>query len=319
MGRFTGNPCNAALSAHILIEKENDMDRVRKIINAGRAYEKGYYGEEIGIAVLDTWIYPHPDFEHRVVCFQDYVRGRASLYDDNGHGTHIAGIIGGDGGASDGKYMGIAPRCHFIILKILDHKGNGNTEHVVQAIDWLVQYRKVYHIRIVNISIGMVLHAESRERIRLLQSVEYAWDNDLVVVAAAGNNGPGENSITVPGICRKVITVGCFDDTREQIGKSPLKPNYSGRGPTEHCVVKPELVLPGTNVTSCAPYPVMYTQKTGTSMAAPMVSGSIALLLSKYPHFSPADVKLRLYKRTVDLGLPLSKQGWGMVDIGRLL
>lgn len=215
--------------------------------------------------------------------------------------------------------MGLAPRCYFIIMKILDKKGNGNTENVVQAIEWLVEHKEVYKIRIVNISIGMVLQADSKERIRLLQAVEYAWDSGLVVVAAAGNNGPGENSITVPGICRKIITVGCFDDTREQIGKSMLKPDYSGQGPTEHCVVKPELVVPGTNVTSCSIYPGMYTKKSGTSMAAPMVSGSIALLLSKYPHFSPADVKLRLYKRTVDLGLPLSKQGWGMVDIGRLL
>lgn len=295
------------------------MDRVRKIINVEKAYEKGYYGEEIGVAVLDTGIYLHPDLADRVICFRDYVRGRNSPYDDNGHGTHIAGIIGGDGTMSDGKYMGIAPRCHFVIVKILDSKGNGNTENVVQAIDWLVQYKEVYQIRIVNISIGMVLQAESRERIRMLQAVEYAWDSGLVVVAAAGNNGPKENSITVPGISRKIITVGCFDDTKEQIGKSMLKPNYSGQGPTEHCVVKPELVLPGTNVTSCSIYSSMYMRKSGTSMAAPMVSGSIALLLSKYPYFSPVDVKLRLYKRTVDLGLPLSKQGWGMVDIGKLL
>ena len=215
--------------------------------------------------------------------------------------------------------MGIAPRCHFIIVKILDKKGNGNTENVVQAIDWLVRRKEMYHIRIVNISIGMVLQAESQERVRLLKAVEYAWDNNLAVVAAAGNNGPGERSVTVPGISRKVITVGCFDDSREQIGRSMLKPDYSGQGPTEHCIVKPELVVPGTNVTSCSIYPGMYMRKSGTSMAAPIVSGSIALLLSKYPQFSPAEVKLRLYQCAQDLGLPSAKQGWGMLDIGQLL
>lgn len=295
------------------------MERVRKIINAGKAYERGYYGEGIGVAVLDTGIYLHPDFGHRVIRFLDFINQRETPYDDNGHGTHISGIIGGDGGASNGKYRGIAPRCHFVAVKILDRWGNGNTEHVVQAIDWLVRHRREYQIRIVNISIGMVLQAESRERIRLLQAVDYAWDNDMVVVAAAGNNGPGKCSITVPGISRKVITVGCFDDTKDQIGRSMLKPDYSGQGPTEHCVVKPELVLPGTNVTSCSIPPRMYMKKSGTSMAAPMVSGSIALLLSKYSHFTPAEVKLRLYQRTVDLGLPQSKQGWGMIDIGKLL
>lgn len=295
------------------------MDRVRKIMNTQAAHNRGYFGENVGVAILDTGIFPHADFGGRIRYFIDFINGRKMMYDDNGHGTHIAGIIGGDGGSSGGRYMGIAPRCHFIIVKILDKKGNGNTENVVQAIDWLVRRKEMYQIRIVNISIGMVLQAESQERIRLLKAVEYAWDNNLAVVAAAGNNGPGERSVTVPGISRKVITVGCFDDSREQIGRSLLKPEYSGRGPTDHCVVKPELVVPGTNVASCAKQQGMYTKKSGTSMAAPMVSGSIALLLSKYPCFSPAEVKLRLYQRAVDLGLPQSKQGWGMVDIGRLL
>lgn len=215
--------------------------------------------------------------------------------------------------------MGIAPRCHFIIVKILDRRGNGNTENVIGAIEWLVCHKEEYSIRIMNISIGMVMEAESRERRRLLQAVDYAWDCGIAVVAAAGNNGPGENSVTIPGVSRKIITVGCFDDTREQIGKALLKPDYSGQGPTDSCIVKPEVVVPGTNVISCSNLPDLYVRKSGTSMAAPIVSGSIALLLSKYPRFSPADVKLRLYERSVDMGLPVSKQGWGMVDIGRLL
>lgn len=306
---------------HILTKKEIIifMDRVRQIINAEAAYRRGYLGENIGVAILDTGIFPHVDFGQRIIFFKDYIGGRQRAYDDNGHGTHIAGIIGGDGTSSNGKYMGIAPACHFIILKILDKKGDGNTENVVQAIEWLVRHKEQYRIRIVNISIGMVLQAESRERARLLKAVEYAWDHNLVVVAAAGNNGPGRSSITVPGISRKIITVGCFDDTKERIGRSMLKPEYSGQGPTEHCIVKPELVVPGTNVTSCAKQQGMYTRKSGTSMAAPMVSGSIALLISKYPQITPAEVKLRLYRRTLDLGLPQSKQGWGMVDIGRLI
>ena len=226
------------------------------------------------------------------------------------------GLSAGTAGYPRGHTWGLPPAA---IIKILDRKGNGNTEHVVQAVDWLVRHRQAYRIRIVNISIGMVLKAESRERIRLLQAVDYAWDSGMVVVAAAGNNGPRGSSITVPGVSRKVITVGCFDDNREQIGRSMLKPDYSGQGPTEHCIVKPELVVPGTNVTSCSIYPGMYMRKSGTSMAAPIVSGSIALLLSKYPQFSPAEVKLRLYQCAQDLGLPSAKQGWGMLDIGQLL
>lgn len=284
-----------------------------------QAHRKGYFGDKIGVAVLDTGIYPHPDFGKRIMCFKDYVNGKTMPYDDNGHGTHIAGIIGGSGAVSGGRYMGIAPQCHFIIIKILDQKGNGNTENVVEAIKWIVSQKEKYRIHIMNISIGMVLEAESTERRRLLQAVDYAWDNGIAVVAAAGNNGPKENSVTVPGISRKIITVGCFDDTKEQIGMSKLKPDYSGQGPTDSCIVKPELVVPGTNVISCSAISGNYVKKSGTSMAAPMVSGSIALLLSKYSTFSPVEIKLRLYERAVDIGFPVSKQGWGMVDIGRLL
>ncbi|MEG0963379.1 MAG: S8 family peptidase [Lachnospiraceae bacterium] len=295
------------------------MDRVRRILGASKAYERGYYGENVGVAILDTGIFLHSDIEERVICFRDYINGRVTPYDDNGHGTHIAGIIGGNGNASEGKYQGIAPKCHFIVIKILDHKGNGNTENVVNAIEWLVEKQNVYQIQVINISIGMVLQAGSRERRMLLQAVDYAWDSGIVVVAAAGNNGPGENSVTIPGISRKIITVGCFDDTKEQIGTSMLKPDYSGQGPTDSCIVKPEIVVPGTNVISCSNVSGGYAKKSGTSMAAPMVSGSIALLLDKYPKLTPANVKLRLYERSVNLGLPVTKQGWGMVDIGRLL
>jgi len=103
-----------------------------------------------------------------------------------------------------------------------------------------------------------------------------------------------------------------------------LKLNYSGQGPTGDCVVKPELVLPGTNITSCSNRFVAgtgppYTQKSGTSMSTPIVSGAVALLLSKYPYMTPVQVKLRLYERAVDLGLSSQKQGWGTLDMSRLL
>lgn len=295
------------------------MDRVKQILNTEYAHRRGYFGEGVGVAVMDTGIAGHPDFEHRVAAFRDYIGYQERMYDDNGHGTHVSGIIGGSGRMSQGAYSGIAPACHFIGIKVLDRKGNGNTASVVEGIKWLVEHQEEYRIRIINISVGMVLSAGSEERARLLRAVDYAWDNGIVVVAAAGNNGPARGSVTIPGISRKIITVGCFDDTVKELGGQGLKPEYSGQGPTESCIVKPELVEPGTNIMSCTNTKKYYARKSGTSMAAPIISGSVALLLSKYPGFSPKDVKLRLYERAVDLGLPIQKQGWGMVDIGRLL
>lgn len=295
------------------------MDRVKQILNVSYAYQRGYYGEGVGVAVMDTGICHHPDFRYRIAGFRDYVGGRGEKYDDNGHGTHVAGIIGGSGYLSQGKYAGIAPACHLYSCKVLDQKGNGNTQNVVEGIYWLMECREEMRLRIINISVGMMLGAKSEERRQLLKAVDEAWDSGIVVVAAAGNNGPREGSVTIPGISRKVITVGCYDDNTEELRGQGLKPEYSGRGPTERCIIKPELVACGTNIVSCADNKRGYARKSGTSMAAPAVSGAIALLLSKYPHFHPKDVKLRLYERAVDIGLPPGKQGWGTVDMARLL
>jgi serine protease AprX len=268
---------------------------------------------------MDTGISRHPDFQYRIAGFGDYISRGREPYDDNGHGTHVAGIIGGSGYLSQGRYSGIAPACHFYICKVLDEKGNGNTRSVVEGIRWLIQHGEEYRIRIINISVGMVLGARSQEQSLLLQAVEAAWDNGMVVVAAAGNNGPKAGSVTIPGISRKIITVGSCDDEGQESKAQGLMPSYSGRGPTEACVVKPELVAWGTNIISCGETQSGYTMKSGTSMAAPVITGAVALLLCKYPHFGPKDVKLRLYERAVDLGLPTGKQGWGTVDIAKLL
>ena len=133
------------------------MNIVRQRTGTDFAYKQNLYGSGIGIAVLDSGIYPHPDFMNhgsRITAFRDFVNHRQTPYDDNGHGTHIAGIIAGSGYLSEGKYMGMAPRAHLIILKILDSKGNGTAETVCRAIEWTVRNRSRFHIHILNISIG---------------------------------------------------------------------------------------------------------------------------------------------------------------------
>lgn len=261
----------------------------------------------------------HPDFRQRVVYFKDYIAHQNKAYDDNGHGTHVSGIIAGNGMSSFGKYSGIAPASHLIELKILDKKGNGRTKDVIDGINWIVKHKEEYGIRIMNISVGMTLSAKQQDLINMIQAVEYAWDKGIVVVAAAGNNGPKEGSITAPGISRKIITVGAFDDTGEYLKEQGLAPEYSGCGPTKSCIVKPELVAPGTNIMSTIPGKQGYGKKSGTSMATPVVSGVAALLLSKYPQYTPKEVKMRLHERAVDLGISNKKQGWGMVDIQKIM
>ncbi len=294
------------------------MDRIRYEIDYDSWKRGAYDGTGIGIAILDTGIFPHEDLSGRLSCFQDFVHGAKDPYDDNGHGTHVSGIAAGTGRASAGRYQGIAPGSHIISCKVLDEKGDGNTQDVMQALRFCIEKKEQYKIRIVNISIGTIPKARSGEKTNLIQSVEEAWDAGLVVVVAAGNNGPAPMSVTTPGISRKVITVGDADDEKTQ-RYGGRKTGYSGRGPTPYCIVKPEIVAPGANVTSCENRPGSYCTKSGTSMATAVVSGSIALLLQKYPRLSNRDVKLRLFQRAVDIRQPKSRQGWGMLNLNALL
>lgn len=300
------------------------MNRVRKLIHTDYAYKSGLNGQSVTIAVMDTGIAAHPDFDSRIFVFRDFCNGKEGLYDDNGHGTHVSGIMAGSGKMSADKqgipvYSGIAPRANLIMLKVLDEKGNGNTEHVLEGIDWIVKNRVKYGIRLLNISVGMLPSAGKKEQQELLAAVDEVWDRGIFVVAAAGNNGPKENSVTIPGISRKILTVGSSDDVSTDSGMKGLKRGYSSSGPTECCIVKPEIVAPGTKITSTSRDGKGYALKSGTSMAAPVVTGALALAYQKYPHLLPAEMKLRLYERAYPRGEALEKKSWGMIHVDYLV
>lgn len=322
--------------AHITAQ----MNRVGDIIESRWAYSNGIYGHGVGVAIVDTGISLHKDFTeggNRVIAFKDFIAGRKEAYDDNGHGTHVAGIIGGNGYSSKGKYKGVAPECNFIILKVLDHRGDGNISDVLAGLQWIIDNRDKYNIRVVNISVGTSSKDSLDENSLLVQGVNAVWDSKIIVVVAAGNNGPGPMSISTPGISRKVITVGSSDDNFSvEVFGSKAK-DYSGRGPTPYCIKKPDVVAPGSNIISCnsnrfitkekinsttfqsSDFPMMYTVKSGTSMATPVVSGAIALLLSAHPELNNREVKLKLRNSAIDLGQRWEKQGWGLLNVRKLL
>lgn len=279
----------------------------------------GLTGKGVGVAVMDTGIFPHPDFGNRIIGFADMVNRRRDPYDDCGHGSHICGIIGGSGALSGGQYQGMAPGCSLVAVKVLDRKGNGYAADVLAGIDWLLNRKDELGVRIVNISVGSGGKKNLNEDSALVRGVNQAWDAGLVVVVAAGNNGPGRMTITTPGISRKVITVGCSDDYQEIQVAGKRMVDYSGRGPTAACICKPDVVAPGSSVVSCASRTGKYAIKSGTSMSTPIVSGAIALLLEKYPDMTNRDVKIRLMESSRDIGLPRNQQGWGLLDVEKLL
>lgn len=282
------------------------MKRVKEIIHyrCKGTMDYRWLGQGIVVAVLDTGISLHPELAGRILQFKDFVNDRPDMYDDNGHGTHVCGVIGG-------KRIGIAPGARLIMLKVLDADGNGKVEHSMRGFRWILENQEKYNIRIVNISMGMEPHSNETGEKYILSAVEMLWDMGIVVVAAAGNLGPAEGSITIPGISGKIITVGSSDEL------------YSGRGSLVQNVLKPDLVVPGSRIISCnarwREEKKLYIAKSGTSMSTPIVSGAVADLLSKNPNMTNAQIKSLLKKSCVDLGMNVTRQGKGLLNLDKLL
>ncbi len=289
-------------------------------VHADSAHQRGLMGKDIGIAFLDTGLFPHKDFSpisQRITAFADFVNGRISCYDDNGHGTHITGIAASSGLIGN-SFLGIAPKSNIISVKVLDSFGNGIQSSFLQGLEWIHQNYKKYNIRVVNISIGTADTDADESSNKMLLHVNQLWDDGLIVCIAGGNRGPSGQTITVPGNSRKIITVGASDDSMKIIGNYRFSRNYSGRGPTKSCIMKPDVVAPGTNIFSCG-FGNQYTIKSGTSMAAPVVSGAMALLLEKYPYYSNKNAKMKLKHNCDKLKTPRHHQGWGQVNLQKLL
>lgn len=301
------------------------MNRVREQIDCLEAYQYGNK-ETLTAAVLDTGIAPHPDFGRRIIGFRDFIHRKQLPYDDSGHGTHVCGIMAGDGMVSGRRFAGMAPEARLVVGKVLNKSGEGSVENMLEGIDWILSMQAYYHIRVLNISIGVGKLREESDKAKLIDAVEAVWDRGIVVVAAAGNGGPEPMSISPIGVSKKVITVGCHDGG--YFGqRDSLCENYSGRGPTEYAIKKPDIVAPGTDIVSCCSkvrktyygYKDAYIKKSGTSMATPIVSGAAALLLQKMPGLTNEMVKNKLIYTATDMKEPWSKQGWGMINVNKLL
>ncbi len=290
-------------------------------------------GSGIVIAMLDTGAAPHPDLAEKILCFRDFVGNRRPCrsgagysYDDNGHGTHVAGILCGDGRLSGGKYRGLSPGAGLIVGKVLDNRGDGATEAMLAGLDWILEIRKQYGIRILNISVGIGELEDKRKEAALRAKLEQIWQSGILVVCAAGNKGPREGSVSSVGGSTQVITVGCHDGSFRPEAHWKCS-DYSGRGIAGAEPRKPDLVAPGTDIVSCnsecffhrGRYVNAYIAKSGTSMATPIVAGAAALALARYPGMTNDECRRKLQYTAGDLGEPWNQQGWGMVNIRRLL
>jgi serine protease AprX len=266
----------------------------------------GLSGRGIGVAVIDSGVdFRHEALKHRVVVSRDFTGGDGS--DSYGHGTHVAALIAG---AAVGDHRGIAYGASIINLRVLDGKGAGTASGVIEAIDWAIDNRRLYNIRVINVSVGAPVMQPYRDD-PLCEAVERAVAAGIVVVASAGNGGVAADgrliygSITSPANDPSVITVGALDIHGTADRSDDAVASYSAKGPTMYdLVLKPDLVAPGSRVVSAeaagsylaATYPERhvsgdggtgYLQLSGTSMSAGVVSGTVALMLEGRPKLSP--------------------------------
>ena len=299
---------------------QGTLERTAAAVGASWVREKlGFDGSGIGVAIVDSGVANwHDDLgAERVAHFADFVTYLPQPYDDYGHGTHVAGIIAGNGYDSGGARRGVAPGASLIVLKVLDGAGDGFISNVIAAIDYAIDRKDEFNIRVLNLSVAAGVY-ESFNTDPFTLAAKRAVDAGIVVVTSAGNFGRSDSGqaqyggITAPGNAPWVVTVGATNHQRTAARRDDAVAPFSSRGPTNiDRAMKPDVVAPGVGIESLAaagstiyntnprarlsgtvdtatpPYLAM----TGTSMAAPVVAGTIALMLEANPSLTPNLVK----------------------------
>jgi subtilisin family serine protease len=315
------------------------LDNAIGIHHVDTVWDYGYTGEGISIAIIDTGIDPlHVglnDFDDdpttndpKVVAFYDALddsgddgSGETEPYDDQGHGSHCAGISAGTGavdenpmgGDTSKPYRGVAPDAWLVGVKVLDSGGSGSFAEVMRGMEWTIDNKIKYNIRAASMSLGGVwlveLTQEQEERITHLANEMVAAGISLMI--AAGNSA-GYGTIGTPGAAKDVITVGATEDSKDLAV-------YSSKGPTHEGQIKPNVAAIGSAVMSVeANSGNGYASYSGTSMATPMVAGMAVLLLQANPDLQPLMIRTILESTSEFMWLshpvrPNNDYGWGFV------
>jgi serine protease AprX len=290
----------------------------------------GYTGAGVTVAMLDTGVTRVSDLGNRVLARVDFTPDHDG-YDRYGHGTNMAGLVAGDGTLSGGAWAGAAPRANLVSVKVAGPDGSTDVSVVIAAMQWVVTHRQTYNIRVMNLSFGT-----DAIQTYLLDPLDYAveqvWQAGIVVVVAAGNRGSLPATINKPGDDPFVITVGAVDLNGTVGASDDSVAGFSSRGPTHDLLPKPDIVAPGVGMVSlrapgstldteypAARYGTFYFKGSGTSQAAAVVSGVVALMIQAKPSITPDVVKAALMatankKMGGLLGLGLVGAGAGLVD-----
>jgi serine protease AprX len=313
-------------------------------------HRQGITGKGVTVAVVDSGLWEHEALikdtkgRSRVVARYDALTDAVGneVVDESGHGTHITSIIVNSGQTMDngrptGTYKGVAPDAGLVAVKVLDREGLAHVLEIVRAIQWVVDHREKYNIRILNLSFAQTPRWPYWED-PVNQAVMRAWAEGIAVVAAAGNEGPEPATIGSPGNLPYIITVGAVTDSWTPSTRSDdYLPDFSSRGPTPEGHIKPDIVALGGHMTGLIrpesalaleqPEDILRTGEfvsTGSSQASALVSGMLALLLQLEPDLTPDDLKCKLttsaepaINRDGKLAYSPFLQGYGLVSATR--
>ncbi|GLZ30295.1 serine protease [Lentzea sp. NBRC 105346] len=274
------------------------LDQSVPQIGAPAAWQAGYTGKGVKVAVIDTgYDRAHPDLKDVVVAEKDFTG--EGVQDGNGHGTHVASTVAGQGV----RYRGVAPDARLVIGKALDNDGSGTESDIIEAMEWAVESGA----RVVSMSLGSSSPSDGTDDMSL--AVDNLSKKGVLFVIAAGNEGPGA-SIGAPGAASSALTVG-------SVSKKDVMSEFSSRGPRSgDYAVKPDVVAPGEDITA-ARAGGGYVAYSGTSMATPHVAGAAALLAQQHPQWTGAEIKNSLTSSAHSVTGSVYAQGNGRVDVAR--
>lgn len=297
------------------------IDIASQTVKCKVPHDLGYQGKGVTIATIDTGVSPHSDLTrptNRIIGFKDFINEETQPYDDNGHGTHIAGIIASNGISSNGKYKGIAPEANIVAAKVLDDKGSGSTSDIISAVQWIIDTKQDYDTKVLNISLGTPAdYFENRDP--LVKAANAAINSGITVIAAVGNSGPARRTVLSPATSRYVISVGAIDDNKTPDTSDDFIARFSSRGPTIDGIRKPDLSAPGVDIMSLSHNDSQgYNSLSGTSMAAPIITGAAALLLSANPKYSHFEIKRMLLRSCSKIRASSYDQGAGVLNFEKL-
>lgn len=322
----SSSPTFQPVSTDSLSSTFNRTTRATSVWNQSPTY---YQGQGITVALIDSGLFQSQDLRNRVLGEVNFNSTAHNSNDGYGHGTFVAGVVGDSGSLSNGQYIGMAPQANVINVRVSDDSGMAYESDVVSGMQWVLNNARAFNIRVVNLSLNAAI-SDSYHTDPMDAAAEILWFNRILVVVSAGNSGTA--TLYPPANDPFVITVGATNDKGTASLVDDVLASFSAYGTDETGHIKPEIVAPGTNIVAYLPcnnsltipaqHPANcvdsnYFKMSGTSVAAPIVSGAAAMLIQSNPNLTPDQIKYRLMA-TANKNWPgysASTAGAGYLDI----